>query len=113
MEVPRLGVKSELQQLAYTTAHGNTGSLTHRARPEIEPSSSWILVGFVTTEPQQELPLLRSFQKDPPFTLLPPAEGGPFSSPPHTLLLYPPHFQEGVKDQSFVPKWEQVCSLGQ
>ena len=36
MEVPRLGVQSELQQLGiraasatYTTAHGNTGSLTH------------------------------------------------------------------------------------
>ena len=44
MEVPRLGVESELQQLAYTkpqqckiqdvfatytTAHGNAGSLTH------------------------------------------------------------------------------------
>ena len=31
----------------YTTAHGNTGSLTHWARPGIEPASSWILVGFV------------------------------------------------------------------
>ena len=40
----------------YTTAHGNAGSLTHRARPEIEPASSWILVGFITTEPQWELP---------------------------------------------------------
>ena len=34
-----------------TTAHGNTGSLTHRARPGIKPESSWILVGFPTTEP--------------------------------------------------------------
>ena len=45
MEVPRLGVKSELQLPAYTTAmpdlshvynlttaHGNAGSLTHWAR---------------------------------------------------------------------------------
>ena len=32
----------------YTTAHGTTGSLTHWARPEIEPVSSWILVKFVT-----------------------------------------------------------------
>ena len=39
---------------AYTTAQGNTGSLTHRARPEMEPASSWILVGFITTEPPQE-----------------------------------------------------------
>ena len=28
--------------LAYTTAHGNTGSLTHWARPGMEPASSWI-----------------------------------------------------------------------
>ena len=48
-----LGPKLCLQP--YTTAHGNTRSLTHWARPEIEPSSSWILVRFVTTEPWQEL----------------------------------------------------------
>ena len=29
MEVPRLGVKTELQLLAYTTAHSNAVSLTH------------------------------------------------------------------------------------
>ena len=29
MEVPRLGVKSEVQPLAYPTAHGNARSLTH------------------------------------------------------------------------------------
>ena len=53
MEVPRLGVKSELQLPAYTTAtatpdpgcvwanttaHVNAGSLTHWARPGIEPT---------------------------------------------------------------------------
>ena len=58
MEVHRLGIKSELQLLAYTTATatdpdprhlrptpqlmGNAGSLTHRARPGIEPASSWV-----------------------------------------------------------------------
>ena len=62
MEVPRLGVESKLLLLAYatgkqcqiqaasancTTAHGNTRSSTHWARPRIEPMSSWILVGFV------------------------------------------------------------------
>ena len=61
MEVPRLGVKSDLEPLVYTTAtampdlsasatyttvHGNAGSLTHGVRPGIEPASSWILVGF-------------------------------------------------------------------
>ena len=39
----------------YTTAHGKARSLTHWARPGIEPASSWILVGFITTEPWWEL----------------------------------------------------------
>ena len=30
--------------------------LIHRARPGIEPTSSWILVRFITTEPQWEIP---------------------------------------------------------
>ena len=70
MEVPRPGVKSELQLPAYatatvtqdlshiceyTTAHGNAGYLTHLMRPGIEPTSSWILVSFNTAEPQWEL----------------------------------------------------------
>ena len=69
MEVPRIGVKSELQLLActtataipdltsftYTTAHGNAGSPTHWAGPVIEPTSSWMLVRFVSAVPQREL----------------------------------------------------------
>ena len=70
MEVPRLGVESELQLLAYTTTiatqdlsyvcdlyHSSRQcqSLTHWARPGIEPMSSWILARFVTTEPWREL----------------------------------------------------------
>ena len=39
----------------YTVAHGNTGFLNHRARPEIEPPPSWILVGFISAGPQWEL----------------------------------------------------------
>ena len=31
----------------YTTAHSNSGSLTHCARPGIEPASSWILGGLL------------------------------------------------------------------
>ena len=65
--VPRLGVESELQLLAYpqpqqyqiraasvtyTTAYVNTGSLTHWVRPGIKHASSWMLVRFVSTEPQ-------------------------------------------------------------
>ena len=68
MEVLRLGVELELQptvytkqcriwatSVTYTTALSSAGSLTHRARPGIEPVSSWILIGFITSEPQQEL----------------------------------------------------------
>ena len=61
MEVPRLGVKSELQLPAYTTAivtrdlshvfDLHHSFLIHRARPGIEPTSSRILVEFVTAEP--------------------------------------------------------------
>ena len=62
VEVPRLGVKSELQLPSYTTATaaldpssicnlaacGNAVSLTHWVRPGLGPSSSWTLVGFLT-----------------------------------------------------------------
>ena len=50
MEVPRLGAAG------LHHSHSNTGSLTHRVRPGMEPAASRILVGFVTTEPQWELP---------------------------------------------------------
>ena len=50
------GIRAE--SAIYTTAHSNARSLTHWARPEIEPASSWMLVGFVTNEPQWELPVL-------------------------------------------------------
>ena len=51
----------------YTTAHGNTGSLTHWERPRIKPKTSWFLVGFVSSAPRWELqhgflnPLLQSW----------------------------------------------------
>ena len=70
MEVPRLGVALELQlqqhqiraaSVTDTTAHSNARSLTYRAGPGIQPASSWILVGFVTTEPQGELSFLFFF----------------------------------------------------
>ena len=54
MEVPRLGVESELQLSTYTTAHGNTGSLTHWVKPRMEPVS-WRQVRFVSAKLWQEL----------------------------------------------------------
>ena len=71
MEVPRLGVESELFPLAYTTAtempdlrhicnlHHSSGQcqiLNPLSKARIEPTSSWILVKFVSTEPLWELP---------------------------------------------------------
>ena len=73
MEIPRLGIESELQLLAcaiaiatwdpstsetYTT-HSNARSLTYWARPEIKFTTSWFPVGFVSAAPWQEL--LQSF----------------------------------------------------
>ena len=58
MEVPRLEVKLEPQLLAYATATATATAtpdhLTHCVRPGIEPISSWILVQFVSAEPQWE-----------------------------------------------------------
>ena len=46
MDVPRLGVKSELQLPAYTTAHSSTRTLNQWCTG-FESTSSWILVRFV------------------------------------------------------------------
>ena len=45
----------------YTTAHGNARSLAHWVRSGIESSTSWLLVGFVSAAPQQELQLSSTF----------------------------------------------------
>ena len=68
MEVPELRVLSELQLLAYATATAkpdprhtdwdNAESLTHPARPGIEPAYLWILVGFLTRLSRRGTPLL-------------------------------------------------------
>ena len=47
--------------LTYTTAHGNTGSLTHCARPGIESATSWFLVGFVSAAPWRKLQEILSY----------------------------------------------------
>ena len=66
MEVPRLGVKLELQLPAYVTATATWGPnclwwqrriTNHWARPGIQPASSWTLVRFVSAVPQWELPI--------------------------------------------------------
>ena len=78
MEVPRLGVELKLYLPAYTTARAiwdpsRNCKLHHSwwqrrllypwARPRIEPTSSWILVGFVNAEPWWELLWLTVFKR--------------------------------------------------
>ena len=72
MEVPRLGVKLELQLPGLHRSHSNEGSKPHLwptpqqgqhqipdhwARAGTKPPSSWTLVGFISAEPQGELPI--------------------------------------------------------
>ena len=40
---------------AATPSHGNARSLIHLLRAGVEPETSWFLVGFVSTAPQQVL----------------------------------------------------------
>ena len=51
----------QAMSVTYTTAHGNTRSLTQWARPGIKPVTSWFLVGFVSTAPYWELQVLLIF----------------------------------------------------
>ena len=66
MDVSKLWIKLEVQlrpqtchipaaSVAYATACSNTRSLTHWARPGIEPTTSWFLVRFASAAPQWEL----------------------------------------------------------
>ena len=72
MEVPRVGVKLELQSPAYTTATATPdpscicdlhhSSREHRilnplSEARIEPVSSWILARFLSAAPRRELPV--------------------------------------------------------
>ena len=48
--------RGQIGATAAGLCHSNTRYLIHWARPGIEPTTPWLLVGFVSTEPQQELP---------------------------------------------------------
>ena len=73
MEVPRLGVESELQlrprpqpqqhqiwaeSETYTTAHNSTGSLIHWVRPGIEPTFSRTLCGILISLSHRGAPVI-------------------------------------------------------
>ena len=55
--------------MTYTTADGNAGSLIHWRRPGIEPESSWILVRFIITEPQEKLQSEKSYSSEKQFLI--------------------------------------------
>ena len=68
MEVLRLGVELELQLLAYTVvtatytaAHDDTRFPNPLSEARDQTLVPWILVGFITAEPQHKLPKLNSF----------------------------------------------------
>ena len=46
----------QTMSVTYTIARSNARSLTHWGRPEAEATHSWMLVRFLSAEPQQELP---------------------------------------------------------
>ena len=51
----KCGVVKDPGLPTYTTACGSPGSLTHSARPGIEPTTSWSLLDSFTTEPRRKL----------------------------------------------------------
>ena len=68
------GVQSELQlptpeprqcqiwavSATYARAYSNAGSLTHWARPGMEPATSWFLIRFISSAPWRELLSMKS-----------------------------------------------------
>ena len=61
MEGPRLGVKSELKPLAYTTATAMLDPRPTEQGQGLNPHTSWIVVGFISAVPQWELPVDKYF----------------------------------------------------
>ena len=68
-------------------SHSNSRSLTHRERPGIEPQTSWILVGFITTELQQELPAFHLLDYLSSLASLPEGDAGRRQDPQGPILL--------------------------
>ena len=125
MQVPRLGVKLELQLLAYITAiatwdlspvcdlhqaHGNARSLTHWARPEIKCVSSCIPVGFITAKSWRELPQVTvhnlQFWRKRSFTIL-------FLYPIISLVIcYTTKIYSTLYKENILPLgWQRVLEL--
>ena len=65
-----------IRATSVTTFHSKAGSLTHGARPGIEPTTSWFLVRYVCAAPPREL-LYNDFK----FLLLMASQVDPCSAP--------------------------------
>ena len=113
MVVPRTRVESEhscgptpqpqqrriwASSVTYTTAHSNARSLTHWTRPGIKPRSSWMLVGFITTEPQWELPKMLFLTCIMPFPHISPG----FIKPSSTTIHLAGSWREPLKCRSII-----------
>ena len=83
-------------------SHSNSGSPTHWARPGIKLASSWILIGFASTAPQQEFlhPLSYIIFHH---VLSPETEFGFFSYCGH--IIFKKHSLLGVP---IVAQWKQI-----
>ena len=80
-------------------AHGNAGSLTHWARSSIEAAFSWILAGFITTEPQRKLQMAKSLKIQFQIPVLIPASYENSESPYWGVPIRTPFYvQNGVKN---------------
>ena len=105
MKVPRLGAELELQLPAYATATAmqdpsHVCALHHSSQqrqilnplsgPGIETASSWILIGFISTEPRWELPELYPNSNHAPTSLKDQIIFQQNSLPP------PPHIPESI-----------------
>ena len=95
----------------YTTAHHSGGSLSHSARPGIEPEISWFLVRFVSAATTTGTPKCKSLHLPTPnsqFIPLPPFS--PLGN--HKSVL---HGCDAVYTGSFVPYFRfhiQMISCG-
>ena len=112
------------QPQLHTPQIRNAGSLTDWLRPEIKPASSWILVRFVTTEPQRELSS-HAFQSTleghlaiitipylpPPKHNMPKKEGSTTQTTDSEGLLMPGFETKGTRAKNTQTKGRMVVSL--
>ena len=94
-----------------TGAPSNARPLTHWGRPGIEPATSWILVRFITAEPQWELPqtyLLLGFRERFAWLLWAIGSylGGHITNPPSSSCTSHSHCQRCLMPSIPDPFWD-------